>query len=108
MLLNYPTCRIEEDDYIKEYIVDDYLGFDSITYSFNGKPQITILEERTEYSSSNSDEVTSLVQRTIKALTEVYGKTEIFESTFDYSKYDGTIYRPSCKILYTQDIFDLD
>ena len=28
--------------------------------------------------------------------------------TYDYYDRYGTIYRPSCKILYTQDIFELD
>lgn len=139
ILLFYPTCRIDEDGYIKEYIVDDYLDFDSITYSFNGNQLITILEEKTEFSNRNNEVVTSLVQRKIKELTELYGRPEIFESTLDYSKLDGDfyysyhitreytwtgeigikltydykdrygiIYNPSCKILYTQDIFDLD
>lgn len=138
LLLLFPTCRIEEDKYIKEYIVDDYVYFDSIIYSFNENKLITILEEKKEYSKQTSNEVSLLVQKKLKEFTELYGKPEIFENTYDYSKYDddhyysyhitrsytwngelglkltyeyydryGTVYNPSCKILYTLDSFEL-
>ena len=139
LLLFFPTCRIEEDEYIKEYIVDDYSLYDSITFSFYENKLVSILEEKNGYSNKYNDEVTSLVQRSINALIELYGRPEIFEDNFDYSKfgeehyysnhitrtytwngelgvkltyeyYDrfGSVYNPSCKILYTLDIFDLN
>lgn len=138
LLLFFPTCRIEEDEYIKEYIVDDYSLYDSITFSFYEDKLVSILEEKNGYSNKYNDEVTSLVQRSINALIELYGRPEIFEDNFDYSKfgeehyysnhitrtytwngelgvkltyeyYDrfGSVYNPSCKILYTLDSFDL-
>ena len=138
LLLFFPTCRTEEDEYIKDYIVEDYSLYDSITFSFYDNKLISILEEKTGYSNKYNDEVTSSVQRLVNALIELYGIPEIFENTFDYSKYSeehyysyhitrtytwngelgvkltyeyydryGTVYNPSCEILYTLDSFDL-
>ena len=138
LLLMYPTCRVEKEGDIIKYSIDDFPDIDLITFSFY-KNKLSKIEEKKTDSGNSNGTVNSLVQRKVKELTEKYGKPEILEYSYDYSKYNtdhyysyhitrdyiwngemgiklsyeyydrkGTVSKPSCKIVYCLDVFDLE
>ncbi len=133
LLLFYPNCRFEKNGSNKDYIIDNFMDFDTITLQFSDNELSCFyltLEEK-EPSNLNSN-IPTIVQKQIKELTEKYGIPEIAEEshnslgfdkftrkyywsgeigieiTYEYyyrEKYG--ILNPRCEILYTLDVFDL-
>lgn len=132
-LLKYPSSRLEKNGFGKDYIIDNFNDFNSITLHFAEDELIyfylTLEEIDTHNTNSN---IPVLVQKYLKELTEKYGIPEISEESYDriYAtkitrkyfwsgeicielKYEYNyipkygIVAPICEILYTLDSFNV-
>lgn len=133
LLLLYPNCRFEKNGNDKDYVIDNFMDFDTITLQFSGNELssffLTLEEKDPRNLNSN---IPLVVQKQIKELTEKYGIPEIVEEShnslgFDkftrkyywsgeigiqieyeyYYREKYGILNPRCEILYTLDVFDL-
>lgn len=128
-LLSYPNSRFEDNNDEKDYILDNFDNFDSLTLHFSGEKLsyfFLSLEEK-EIPNPNSN-IPFIVQTKIKEYTDKYGVPEISEEiskVFSWNeierkycwagevgielKYvyrymeDYGILKPTCEILYTLD-----
>lgn len=81
-LLTYPSSRFEKNGDSKNYIIDNFNDFDSITLYFTGE-ELSYFYLTLEENEAKNTNIPVLVQKSIKELTDKYGIPEILEESYD-------------------------
>ena len=89
LIFQYPNARIINKDGCKQYLVDGLENFDYIQFDFKENSLVHILKYKSE---GEYDEGTSeIVQKSVRDLTQKYGKPKIEESSYELPSYKITV-----------------
>ena len=83
LLIQYPAARVIHKDNQTEFLVDGLDGFAEVRFTFKNDKLVHILKYEPELLGLDRDEkVSALVQKSVRELTEKYGKPKINQPAF--------------------------
>ena len=88
LIFQYPDARIINKAGCKQYLVDDLENFDYIRFDYNDNALVHILKYKSEGEYDKG--VSEIVHKSVKDLTQKYGKPEIEESSYEIPSYKVT------------------
>ena len=88
LIFQYPDARIINKAGCKQYLVDGLENFDYIRFDYNDNALVHILKYKSE--GEYDEGVSEIVHKSVKDLTQKYGKPEIEESSYEIPSYKVT------------------
>ena len=88
LIFQYPDARIINKAGCKQYLVDGLENFDYIRFDYNDNALVHILKYKSE--GQDDEGVSEIVHKSVKDLTQKYGKPEIEESSYEIPSYKVT------------------
>lgn len=88
LIFQYPDARIINKAGCKQYLVDGLENFDYIRFDYNDNALVHILKYKSEGEYDKG--VSEIVHKSVKDLTQKYGKPEIEESSYEIPSYKVT------------------
>lgn len=88
LIFQYPDARIINKAGCKQYLVDGLENFNYISFDYNDNALVHMLKYKSE--GEYDEGVSEIVRKSVKDLTQKYGKPEIEESSYEIPSYKVT------------------